>query len=346
MSSARHIHLAALPEQPYCQSMIFGGGKDRGDPAGDRLPGHVPVDFMHEPHWTKLANDVSHDHLRGGEIAQLSVAERDYAYRVVANLDSSVTTEQAMHWYRDAPNGVTAGLAGAAKVREARRIRKGRRLFDMTPDESDRYRAILADAETFLLNATAKHPDAVLPWIPRIDLARGLKLGTTEIIRRFAEAQAREPWNFLACESAFEGQTPRWSGSYEQLFDFAADAVAAPAGHPARALAAYAEAERMVKDRNMDLGVMPTRASFDFHAQFGAFMRHLPDELGPHDVVALGAWIFIITPKDAKEAEYMIQALELLRRRCGGYPYTILNDPLAWFQRIVNQREEEARALG
>ncbi|NTV40362.1 MAG: hypothetical protein HGA51_10490, partial [Demequinaceae bacterium] len=202
------------------------------------------------------------------------------------------------------------------------------------------------DAESFLLNACTHYPDAVLPWIPRIELARGLRLGRDEIMRRFAEAQARERWNFLAADATFKGLLPVWSGSYALLFEFVSDVIRdTPAGHPARSLAASAEAERLMKDRNLDLSHMPARAGIDFSRLFLHHVRALPEELDPDDVVAVGAFLFVAVPRDTEEAEAVMRALDLLRGRCGGHPYSTLNDPLAWFGRTLATRESEALAL-
>jgi hypothetical protein len=265
---------------------------------------------------------------------------------VVAHLESPVTADNTHRWYRDAPSAATAGLVGAAKVRDAKRIRRGRRLFDLTPSETERYSVILADAESFLLNACTHYPDAVLPWIPRIDLARGLRLGHDEILRRFAEAQSRERWNLLAAEAAFTGLLPAWSGSYSLMFELAAKTlVDTPPGHPVRSLVASAEAERVMKDRNLDLHLMPAREGLDFTRLFVHYVRSLPDELDPDDVVGLGAFLFVASPRDGDEAEAVMRALELLRGRCGGHPYSTLHDPGAWFARTLATRESEARAL-
>lgn len=338
--------------------MPFGVGKRKGDAPAiadvEQGRGHastrpgvgVPPDFMRAPSWTALVSDVVHEHVTPAQLARLPRRDRDYVYRVVANLDSPVPVVQATRWYNQAPSGVTAGLMGAAKVRDARRIRAGRRLFDMAPAELDRYNAILADAESFLLNACAHYPGSVLPWVPRIDAARGLRLGHDEVLRRFSEAQACERWNFLAVESTFTGMTPSWGGSYQALFEFAADVVlGTPSGHPGRAIAAYAEAERLVRDHNLALSAMPAREQLDFHGLFAAYVRALPDDLDPDDVIGLGAFLFAVAPRDAAEARTTSQALELLQRRCGGYPYTELRDPVAWFDRIVSTRDAEATAL-
>lgn len=322
--------------------MAFGGRRLGVGRAAEARISSLPIDFMFDPHWTRVSNGLVQRHFDAEQISRLSRKDRDYAYRVVAHLDSPITSEQATRWYLQAPSGITAGLAGAAKVRDAKLIRAGRRLFEMDEDESQRYQAKLADADALLLNATVKFPNEVLAWIPRIDVARGLQKGLPALKRLFSEAQARERWHFLACESAFEGHTVRWGGSYAALFEFAVDAMAAPAGHPARSLIAFAEAERLTWDRNMDTSVMPARADIDFHAQFGAYVRNLPDDLDPDDVIGLGAWLYVLTPRDERDARYVIQALEVLKGRGGGYPYSSLNDPVAWHRRVLTQREEEA----
>lgn len=326
--------------------MRFGGAKRPS--AGTDVPdgGTLPVDFMHDPGWTSLIEPVIRGSADPRALARLPRRDRDYTYRAVSHSESPLSADQLQRWYREAPSANIAGLIGAAKVRDARRIRAGRRLFDLTAVESERFSLTLADAESFLLNACAHYPDAALPWIPRIEVARGLRLGKDEILRRFAEAQSRERWNFLAAEATFKGLLPVWSGSYAVLFEFVSDVIAGTsAGHPARSLAASAEAERLMKDRNLDLSHMPARSGIDFSRLFLHYVRALPDELDPDDVVGLGAFMFVATPRDAEEAQAVLRGLELLRGRCGGHPYSTLKDPGGWFMRTLATREGEARAL-
>ncbi len=325
--------------------MRFGGAK-KPDPEASGVAGGgaLPVDFMHDPAWTSFVAPIMNGSANPRTLAKLPRRDRNYVYRAVSHTNSPVTSEHLQRWYREAPSANIAGLVGAAKVRDARRIRNGRRLFDITPLETERYSVVLADAESFLLNACSHYPDEILPWIPRIDLARGLRLGKDEIMRRFSEAQARERWNFLAADAAFNGLLPVWAGSYALLFEFVADAVTGtPAGHPAQSLAASAEAERLINDHNLGLSHMPARAGIDFSRLFLHYVRALPDELDPDDVVGVGAFLFVAPPRDGEEAEAVIRALELLRGRCGGHPYSTLKDPLAWFGRILATRESEAR---
>ncbi len=327
--------------------MWFGGGKaPRSQKSGTEPARGVPIDFMNESSWSELVTPVLRGDVNPRTLMRLPRRDRDYVYRMVSHMESPIPVERTQSWYREVPSANTAALVGAARVRDARRIRRGRRLFDMSPTESQRYAVILADAESFLLNACARFPDSVLPWVPRIDLARGLSLGTDEILRRFAEAQAREKWNFLAAEAAFTGLTPHWSGSYELLFTLGLEAMAGtPRGHAARSLVATAEAVRVMNDRNLDLDLMPSRSGLDFTRLFVHHVRALPDMLDPDEVVGLGAFMFVATPRDAEEAELVLLGLELLRARCGGEPYATLNDPLAWFRRTLASRESEARAL-
>lgn len=108
-------------------------------------------------------------------------------------------------------------------------------------------------------------------------MARGLSLGPDEILRRFAEAQARERWNFLAAEATFTGLLPSWSGSYELLFRLGTDAMAdTPRGRAARSLVATAEAERIMRDRNVNLSHMPARSGLCFTRLPGSGKRSPP----------------------------------------------------------------------
>jgi hypothetical protein len=327
--------------------MKFGRGRPAdADGPGSEGGGTLPIDFMYDPAWTVLVAPLLRGEANPRSLTRLPRKDRDYIYRAVSHIESPISVERTRAWYQEAPSANTAALVGAAKVRDARRIRMGRRLFDMTPSESQRYTVILADAESFLLNACSHYPDSVLPWIPRIDLARGLSLGPDEILRRFAEAQARERWNFLAAEATFTGLLPSWSGSYELLFRLGTDAMAdTPRGHAARSLVATAEAERIMNDRNLNLSHMPARSGLDFTRLFVHHVRALPDELDPDDVIGLGAFMFVAIPRNKEEAEAVLLGLELLHGRCGGQPYDTLNNPLAWFGRTLASRESEARAL-
>ena len=327
--------------------MKFGRGRT-ADADGPRSEGGgtLPVDFMRDSAWTALVAPLLRGEVNPRTLARLPRKDRDYIYRAVSQLNSPISVERTRAWYQEAPSANVAALVGAAKVKDARRIRMGRRLFDLTPSESQRHAVILADAESFLLNACSHYPDSVLPWIPRIDLAYGLSLGPDEILRRFAEAQARERWNFLAAEATFAGLQPGSSGSYELLFGLGTDAMSGtPPGHAARSLVATAEAERIMNDRNLNLSHMPARSGLDFTRLFVHHVRALPDELDPDDVIGLGAFMFVAIPRNREEAEAVLLGLELLRGRCGGEPYGSLNDPLAWFRRTLASRESEARAL-
>lgn len=308
--------------------------------------GAAPVDFMAEPEWTSLAADLTHGRIRPTELARLPRPHRDYAYRMVAHLDSPIAVESTQRWYAAAPSGTTAGLVGAAKVRQARRIRGPRLLAELSEDERERHRAILADAESFLLNACARFPDAALPWVPRIDLARGLRLGLDEIRRRHNESQAREPWSFLAAEAAFVGHCTVWAGSYQAMFSFADECRAAPAGHPARCIGALAEAERLLREPRAGLDVMPARELIDLHQEFALFMDAVREPLDPDAVIAVGAFLAVISPRDGGEAALVRRAVTALARRCGGLPYSAAADPLAWFDAVIDAREAEAGAWG
>lgn len=331
--------------------MKFGGRKGAGAEESSAAPAPsitkaVPFDFMCDGSWSSLVTPMLRGDVNARSLANLPRRDRDYAYRVVSHPESPIPVVQTQAWYRDAPSAATTALAGAAKVRDAHRMLRGRPVSLMSELESERFCALLADADSLLLNACMRYPDSAMPWIPRIDVARGLGLGPDEVMRRFTEAQSRERWSFLAAEATMQGLLPRWSGSYELMFRLAADAVAStPAGSPVRSIAASAEAERVLNDPHQNPAFMPSRSGLDFSRLLFHYVYTLPDEIDPDDVVALGAFLFAAAPRDSDEAKAVLRALDLLRGRCAGQPYASVEDPIDMFGRTLSTREREAKAL-
>lgn|GEM_PF-1759782 len=308
--------------------------------------GTLPVDFMHEPSWAALVAPVLSREVDPHALGRLPRRDRDYVYRMVSALESPVSADQAQRWLREAPSATTAALVGAAKVRDADRLLRGRRLAELEPVDAERCSAMLADADSTLRSACTHYPNAIAPWIPRIGLARVLEGGHDEVLRYFAEAQARERWNFLATEEAFAGLAPESPGGYSPRHDLASEAHAgSPEGHPVRSLLASADAARLMRDATPDMEIRAVRGEAEIARQLVHYVRALPDELDPDDVIALGAFLFVAAPRTRDGAEAVMRALELLRGRCGGRPYTDREDPVGWHRHTLEARESEARAL-
>jgi len=308
--------------------------------------GTLPVDFMHEPSWASLVAPMLSHSIDPHSLARLPRRDRDYAYRMVSHLESPISADQTQRWFRDAPSAITAALVGAAKVRDADRLLRGRRLADVAPADADRCAVMLADADSSLRSACMRYPNAIAPWIPRIGIARALEWGHDEVLRYFAEAQSRERWNLLAADEASAGLSPASSDAYAARLNIATEARAnSPEGHPVRALMALAEAASALKDMTSDRDIRPVRGGPEIARDLVHYVRALPDELDPDDVIALGAFLFVASPRQPEEAESVMRGLELLRGRCGGRPYTELADPANWFRRTLDAREAEARAL-
>jgi len=308
--------------------------------------GTLPVDFMHEPSWASLVAPVLSHSVDPLSLARSPRRDRDYVYRMVSHLESPISADQTQRWFRDAPSAITAALVGAAKVRDADRLLRGRRLADLTPADADRCAVMLADADSSLRSACMHYPNSIAPWIPRIGIARALEWGHDEVLRFFAEAQSRERWNFLAADETSAGLSPTSPAAYSARLDMATEAhTGSPEGHPVRALMALAEAARALTDVNVAREIGPARGGPEIARDLVHYVRALPDELDPDDVIALGAFLFASAPRQRDEAEAVLRGLELLRGRCGGRPYTDLADSAAWFRRTLDAREAEARAL-
>lgn len=300
---------------------------------------------MLDARYSRIAAEIQHGELTGHDIAHLGRRERDYALRVTAHEDARVPVEQTLAWYREAPHGNTAALVGAAKVRVARRL-KGTRLFaDMTADDADHVRAVLTDAKAFLKNASAHFPDAFLPWVPRIGIAHLMERGADEVERMFVEAQSREKWNVQAAELAFLGQMPRWRADPLALFTWATNTMVAPPSHPIQCLVAMAEAARLRLIPNVPLEDIPVRLRLDLPAMFSDYVRTLPDDADPEDVVALGAWLDIIQPTTTQTAQDVRHALTVLKGRVASYPFLWARDPMGEFAHMIALREKQVRHL-
>jgi hypothetical protein len=103
----------------------------------------------------------------------------------------------------------------------------------------------LESAESDLQRACELDPTDPTPWTGRLITARGLELGTEELLRRWEEVERRSPELLPAASLVLQGLAEKWGGSHAQMFDFARSrSEAAPDGSPMHALVAMAHIER------------------------------------------------------------------------------------------------------
>lgn len=102
----------------------------------------------------------------------------------------------------------------------------------------------LRRAEQLLIDATAREPENVVAWTERLATARGLGLGQAEARRRYDRLAEHNPHHLPAQSYLLQQLCPKWSGSFEQVHQFARQCMlAAPPGAPNAVLVVIAHFE-------------------------------------------------------------------------------------------------------
>jgi len=113
------------------------------------------------------------------------------------------------------------------------------------PDAWPVFYSRLVDADRDLARAAAMDDADPNPHAHGIAIAMGLNLGQAEKWRRFNEAISRYRWHRGAHVEMIQSLAAKWSGSNEEMFEFARSASAqAPDGHSAHVVIPLAHLEK------------------------------------------------------------------------------------------------------
>jgi hypothetical protein len=125
-----------------------------------------------------------------------------------------------------------------------------------------RFHEHLTEAERLLVEVTGREPDNAPAWDLRIANARGLELGTAEALRRYQRLAARHPHHYPAQSQILQQLSPKWGGSWDQMYEFAREcAAAAPAGTVNPVLVAEAHIERWLNMPDVSHVTAPVRTA-------------------------------------------------------------------------------------
>lgn len=103
----------------------------------------------------------------------------------------------------------------------------------------------LTRAEELLQAVIADEPTFAPAWSTSLTTARGLQLGTEELLHRYSRVEALSAGNYYAQVQALIFLLPKWFGSWEEARDFVDAAVrAAPSGSATHALVPLLHIER------------------------------------------------------------------------------------------------------
>jgi len=154
----------------------------------------------------------------------------------------------------DPADGAAAAMLGYHYVDVGWSIRTGARAKNVSQEQFAKFRVWLCKAEAVLIEGAARSPGDPAIWTERLPAGRGLEVGLSEIQRRYDRVAAADPHHLPAQTQMLQSLCPKWSGTWEQAYAFARDAMlAAPPGAAQATLVAEYHIERCLEDAGGDL---------------------------------------------------------------------------------------------
>ncbi|GIJ07872.1 hypothetical protein Van01_10860 [Micromonospora andamanensis] len=118
-------------------------------------------------------------------------------------------------------------VAGCHAVHWAWEARGGKLAKYTSAEQFRGFHERLHYAEATLQQVIAREPDNVTAWAWLVTSSRGLGIGAVEAQQRFDVVTRLHPGHLVAHEQRLQYLCAKWSGSHEQMFDFARGAAAA-----------------------------------------------------------------------------------------------------------------------
>ncbi|PZV89507.1 protein of unknown function [Micromonospora phaseoli] len=118
-------------------------------------------------------------------------------------------------------------VAGCHAVHWAWEARGGKRAKYTTAAQFRGFHERLRHAETLLRRVLDREPDNVTAWAWLVTSSRGLGVGSAEALQRFEAVTRLHPGHVVAHEQRLQYLCAKWSGSHEEMFDFARGAATA-----------------------------------------------------------------------------------------------------------------------
>ncbi|WP_214103594.1 DUF4034 domain-containing protein [Acrocarpospora catenulata] len=145
---------------------------------------------------------------------------------------------------------------------------------DTTPAQFRAFFARLKIAEDCLDEVVERDPDELIAWSWLVRSARGREVGYDEIWRRFDEVLRLHPYHELSYVQMLQNLCAKWTGSDEEMFTFAREAVAqAPEGSPIGRVIADAHLEYAWGHQNLGHLAQPHVVA-EIHAAADRSIRH------------------------------------------------------------------------
>lgn len=143
-------------------------------------------------------------------------------------------------------DGAASALLGSHLIDVGWKIRTAARAQYVSREQFAAFHDWLRKAEQVLIDGAAYNPRDPAVWTARITSARGLQLGLAESRRRYDRLAAADPHHLPGQLQLLQMLCPKWDGTWEQVHEFARDAMgAAPPGGPHGLIVAEAHIEHV-----------------------------------------------------------------------------------------------------
>jgi len=234
-------------------------------------------------------------------------------------------------WIDAEPDSTLPSLvAGCHAVHWAWQARGAKRALYTTGEQFQEFHRRLHYADGLLRQVIAREPDNVTAWAWLVMSSRGPQVGQREARDRFEAVVRLYPGHVFAHEYRMQYLCAKWSGSHEQMFEFArgATATAGPAS-PLHALIAQAHIERWCHEEtqadNEYIVSQEVRAELLAAAELSIFH---PDYVpaGPGWAQRLSTFAMALELADEFDAAW--HAFALLNGQVTPWPWMMLGDPV------------------
>lgn len=121
---------------------------------------------------------------------------------------------------------IVKALYADSQIAAGWRARSGYRASYVSDQQFETFHDHLRKAERALIEICAMDPTWTYPWHLRLMTARGLELGQSETRRRYDRLAELNPHHLPAQQQFQQQLCPKWSGSWEELFEFSRKASA------------------------------------------------------------------------------------------------------------------------
>lgn len=224
-------------------------------------------------------------------------------------------------------------VAGCHAVFWAWEARGGKRARYTSAEQFRLFHQRLHYAESMLQRVLVSEPDNVTARAWLVTSARGLQLSKEVARERFEAVTRLHPGHVVAHEQRLQYLCAKWSGSHEEMFDFARSAAAAAGPNSlVHEIVAVAHLERwldMERDEGKDYMCSDeVRAELLAAAENSIFH---PDYIPAGPGWAPRVASFAITLELADEFGAAAHAFALLDGMVTEWPWQYIGDPVEWF---------------